>query len=183
WRASSTEDAGDIEKYPGRRRETTGNKAAEAASLVTAEGVVASIVGDDDGALVELNCEADDVAKSDDVHTFAKRVAVLGANVFADALKSSFFAAKSVSRFSSTSAPTCSPTNYTTTPSAVTVYSALLSLLPSFTITISSAFSMSPSASVITFFHSIIGSSVFARSSSTMLALITSLILSFILYS
>ncbi len=60
--------------------------------------------------------------------------------------------------------------NDATTPSAVTRDAALLALLPSFTRSSSSARAMSPSASVSAFLHSIIGASVFARSSATMLA-------------
>src|SRR5690606_31027537 len=59
-----------------------------------------------------------------------------------------------------------------TIPSAATREAALLALLPSFTRRISSARARSPPASVSAFLHSIIGASVFSRSSLTMLAVI-----------
>src|SRR5262245_59488353 len=52
---------------------------------------------------------------------------------------------------------------------------ALPALLPSLIRRSSSAFSMLPSASVSAFLHSIIGASVFARSSATMLAVIVAI--------
>jgi hypothetical protein len=64
-----------------------------------------------------------------------------------------------------------------TTPSAATRVAALLALLPSLTRRISSAFAMSPAASVSAFLHSIIGASVLARSSLTMLAVISAIAL------
>jgi hypothetical protein len=97
---------------------------------------------------------------------------------FENARKSSFFETKSVSQFSSTIAPTLPPMNDAITPSAVTREAALLALLPSFTRSSSSARSMSPSASVSAFLHSIMGASVFARSSATMLAVIAAIICS-----
>ncbi|CAG7602227.1 translation elongation factor Ts [Candidatus Vallotia tarda] len=53
-----------------------GNKASRTAERVTAEGVIASFIGDS-GALVELNCETDFVAKNQDFIAFAKKVAQL----------------------------------------------------------------------------------------------------------
>ncbi len=103
-------------------------------------------------------------------------VAISSATVFANARKSSFLPTKSVSQFNSTSAPALPPMNDAITPSAVTRDAALLALLPSFTRSSSSARSKSPSASVSAFLHSIIGASVFARSSATMLAVIAAII-------
>src|ERR1700693_1114808 len=60
-------------------------------------------------------------------------------------------------------------------PSAATRPAALLALLPSFTRRISSAFTRSPAASVRAFLHSIIGASVFSRSSFTMPAVISAM--------
>jgi phosphoribosylaminoimidazole (AIR) synthetase len=62
-----------------------------------------------------------------------------------------------------------------TTPSAVTRLEALPALLPSLTRSSSSALAMSPSASVKAFLHSIMGASVFARNSATMLAVIAAI--------
>src|SRR4051812_17040650 len=63
-----------------------------------------------------------------------------------------------------------------TTPSAVTREPALAALLPSLMRSSSSALSMSPLASVRAFLHSIMGASVFARSSPTMLAVIAAIL-------
>jgi elongation factor Ts len=56
-----------------------GNKASKAASRVTAEGIVGVHIAADGktGAMVELNCETDFVAKNDDFQGFAKAVAAL----------------------------------------------------------------------------------------------------------
>ncbi|MEX3611597.1 MAG: translation elongation factor Ts [Burkholderia sp.] len=72
-----TEADGDLGKAEELLRVKLGNKASKAASRVTAEGVVSSFVGNGAGALVELNCETDFVAKNDDFLTFAKTVAEL----------------------------------------------------------------------------------------------------------
>src|SRR3989338_3868795 len=60
-------------------------------------------------------------------------------------------------------------------PSAVTRAEALEALLPSLTRRISSALAKSPSALVRAFLHSIMGASVLARSSATMLAVIAAI--------
>ena len=72
-------------------------------------------------------------------------------------------------------APVVPLTKLVTTPSAVTREAALPALVPSLTRSSSSALAMSPSASVSAFLHSIMGASVFARSSATMLAVITAI--------
>jgi elongation factor Ts len=72
-----TEADGDMGKAEELLRVKLGSKASKAASRVTAEGIVASFVGDGVGALVELNCETDFVAKNDDFNAFAKTVAEL----------------------------------------------------------------------------------------------------------
>jgi elongation factor Ts len=54
-----------------------GSKAGKAASRVTAEGVVASAVSGNAGALVEVNCETDFVTKNDSFLAFAKACAQL----------------------------------------------------------------------------------------------------------
>src|SRR5690606_7045521 len=101
-------------------------------------------------------------------------VATRSASVRANATKSSLRATKSVSLLTSTSAPSfaSSAIHTATMPSAATRAAALLALLPSFTRRISSARARSPPASASAFLHSIIGASVFSRSSLTMLAVI-----------
>mgnify|MGYP001061090036 CR=1 FL=1 len=56
-----------------------GNKATKAASRIAAEGVVAISIDADGktGAIVEVNCETDFVAKNDDFIRFAKDLAAL----------------------------------------------------------------------------------------------------------
>jgi elongation factor Ts len=69
-----TEADGDLAKAEELLRVKLGNKASKAASRVTAEGVVASFVGGNAGALVELNCETDFVAKNDDFLASRRRL-------------------------------------------------------------------------------------------------------------
>jgi elongation factor Ts len=73
------EAAGDMAKAEEILRVKLGNKASKAASRVTAEGVVASYIGPDakSGALVEVNCETDFVAKNEDFLAFAAGLARL----------------------------------------------------------------------------------------------------------
>jgi elongation factor Ts len=72
-----TEADGDLAKAEELLRIKLGNKASKAAARVTAEGIVASYVANGVGALVELNCETDFVAKNDDFLGFAATVAQL----------------------------------------------------------------------------------------------------------
>lgn len=74
-----TEAAGDMAKAEEILRVKLGNKASKAAGRVAAEGVVAAYVAPDAalGAIVEVNCETDFVAKNDEFLTFAKRLAEL----------------------------------------------------------------------------------------------------------
>jgi elongation factor Ts len=74
-----TEAAGDMAKAEELLRVRLGNKASKAAARVTAEGIVAINVTPDGkkGALLELNCETDFVAKNDDFNAFAARLAAL----------------------------------------------------------------------------------------------------------
>jgi elongation factor Ts len=72
-----TEADGDLARAEELLRVKLGNKASKAASRVTAEGVVASFIGNGVGALVELNCETDFVSKNDDFLAFSKKVAEL----------------------------------------------------------------------------------------------------------
>jgi elongation factor Ts len=74
-----TEAAGDMAKAEEILRVRLGNKASKAAARVTAEGIVAVHVSPDAkrGAVLELNCETDFVAKNDDFIAFANRLAAL----------------------------------------------------------------------------------------------------------
>lgn len=72
-----TEADGDMARAEELLRVKLGNKASKAASRVTAEGVIASYIGGNAGAVVELNCETDFVAKNDDFLAFANKVAEL----------------------------------------------------------------------------------------------------------
>ena len=74
-----TEAAGDMGKAEEILRVKLGNKASKAASRVAAEGVVATHVSADGklGAIVEVNCETDFVAKNADFLAFSAAVAGL----------------------------------------------------------------------------------------------------------
>ncbi|KAF1010402.1 MAG: translation elongation factor Ts [Burkholderia sp.] len=72
-----TEADGDQGKAEELLRVKLGNKASKATSRITTEGVVSSFVGNGTGALVELNCETDFVAKHDAFLAFAKTAAQL----------------------------------------------------------------------------------------------------------
>jgi elongation factor Ts len=68
---------GDLRKAEELLRIRSGAKASKAASRIAAEGVIGAFVSADSkiGALVELNCETDFVAKNDDFVSFAKSLA------------------------------------------------------------------------------------------------------------
>src|SRR5215471_20746787 len=68
---------GDLAKAEELLRIRLGNKASKAASRTAAEGVVAIHVDGRTGAIVEINCETDFVAKNDDFLNFAKSLAEL----------------------------------------------------------------------------------------------------------
>ena len=74
-----TEASGDLDKAEEILRIKLGNKASKAASRVAAEGVVAiALAGDAKaGAIVEVNCETDFVAKNDDFIALASGLAKL----------------------------------------------------------------------------------------------------------
>jgi elongation factor Ts len=74
-----TEAAGDMAKAEEILRVKLGNRATKAASRITAEGVVAARISQDgrSGALVELNCETDFVAKNQDFLALAGSLAEL----------------------------------------------------------------------------------------------------------
>ena len=68
---------GNLEKAEELLRIRSGAKASKAAGRVAAEGVVGAFVTPDAkrGALVEVNCETDFVAKNEDFRAFAKSLA------------------------------------------------------------------------------------------------------------
>jgi len=68
---------GDMKVAEEQMRIKSGAKASKASSRVTAEGVVGAYISVDGklGAVVEVNCETDFVAKNDDFVAFAKQVA------------------------------------------------------------------------------------------------------------
>jgi len=72
-----TETDGDLKKAEELLRIKSGAKASKAASRVAAEGVIGSFLSGDakTGALVELNCETDFVARNEDFLAFAKSLA------------------------------------------------------------------------------------------------------------
>jgi elongation factor Ts len=74
-----TEASGDMAKAEEILRVKLGSKASKASSRVTAEGVVAMHIAGNGklGAIVEVNCETDFVAKNDDFLAFAANVAKL----------------------------------------------------------------------------------------------------------
>jgi len=72
-----TEAEGDLGRAEEILRVKLGNKAGKAASRVTAEGVVASAVVGNTGALVEVNCETDFVSKNDAFLAFVNAIAGL----------------------------------------------------------------------------------------------------------
>jgi elongation factor Ts len=72
-----TEAGGDLKKAEELLRIKSGAKASKAASRIAAEGVIGSFLSADAkaGALVELNCETDFVARNEDFLAFAKALA------------------------------------------------------------------------------------------------------------
>ncbi|MGC3985205.1 MAG: translation elongation factor Ts [Pseudorhodoferax sp.] len=72
-----TEAGGDMVKAEELLRVKLGSKAGKAASRVTAEGVVASALNGNVGALIEVNCETDFVTKNDSFLALAQAAANL----------------------------------------------------------------------------------------------------------
>lgn len=72
-----TEAGGDLKKAEELLRIKSGAKASKAAARVAAEGVIGAWLSDDArlGALLELNCETDFVAKNEDFVAFARELA------------------------------------------------------------------------------------------------------------
>ena len=69
---------GDMEKAVEILRKKGAAKAAKKADRATAEGIVISYIhaGGKVGALVELNCETDFVARTEDFKTLAREIAM-----------------------------------------------------------------------------------------------------------
>lgn len=74
-----TEAAGDMVRAEEILRVKLGSKASKAASRVTAEGLIGLYISPDakQGAVVEVNCETDFVAKNDDFVAFVGNIAKL----------------------------------------------------------------------------------------------------------
>jgi elongation factor Ts len=74
-----SEAAGDLGKAEEILRVKLGNKASRAATRVAAEGIVAVDVSGDGklGAMIEVNCETDFVAKNDEFLAFVRNLAQL----------------------------------------------------------------------------------------------------------
>jgi len=74
-----SEAGGDMAKAEEILRVKLGNKASKAASRVAAEGMVGVFIAPDTklGAIVEVNCETDFVAKNDDFQAFTRALAEL----------------------------------------------------------------------------------------------------------
>lgn len=74
-----TEAEGDLARAEELLRVKLGNKASKAASRVTAEGLIGLYISPDakQGAMVEVNCETDFVARNDDFIGFVNQVAEL----------------------------------------------------------------------------------------------------------
>jgi len=77
-----SEAAGDLKKAEELLRIKSGAKAGKAAGRIAAEGVIGAYLAADAklGALVELNCETDFVARNEDFLAFAKTLAELAAS-------------------------------------------------------------------------------------------------------
>jgi elongation factor Ts len=71
------ETGGDIKKAEELLRIKSGAKASKAATRIAAEGVIGAWLSPDakTGALVEINCETDFVARNDDFLAFARSIA------------------------------------------------------------------------------------------------------------
>ncbi len=74
-----TEAAGDMVRAEEILRVKLGSKASKAASRVTAEGLIGLYISPDakKGAVIEVNCETDFVAKNDDFVAFVANIAKL----------------------------------------------------------------------------------------------------------
>ena len=71
------EAEGDFEKASDLLRERGIAKAASKSGRTTSEGIIATFISDDrkSGSMIEISCETDFVARTDDFQTFAKTLA------------------------------------------------------------------------------------------------------------
>ncbi len=76
-----TETGGDLAKAEELLRIKSGAKASKAADRIASEGVIGLFVAPDgkSGAMVEVNCETDFVAKNEDFRAFASELAQIAA--------------------------------------------------------------------------------------------------------
>jgi elongation factor Ts len=74
-KAALTENNGDIEASVDWLRKKGLSKAAKKAGRVAAEGLVAALIGERAGVVVEVNSETDFVARNEDFQTLARNVA------------------------------------------------------------------------------------------------------------
>ncbi|WP_077315966.1 translation elongation factor Ts, partial [Basilea psittacipulmonis] len=74
-----TEAEGNLERAEEILRVKLGNKASKAATRITAEGLIGLFISDDNktGAIIEVNCETDFVAKNDEFVNFVNSLAKL----------------------------------------------------------------------------------------------------------
>ena len=82
-----TEASGDMARAEEILRVKLGSKASKAAGRVTAEGLIGLYISPDakQGAVLEVNCETDFVAKNDDFVAFVEALAKqVSANTYAD---------------------------------------------------------------------------------------------------
>jgi len=79
-----TEADGNMEKAEELLRVKLGSKAGKAASRVAAEGVVAASVEGTTGALIEVNCETDFVARTDQFQKLVRDLAIQVAGMHPD---------------------------------------------------------------------------------------------------
>lgn len=84
-----TEADGDLARAEEILRVKLGNKASKAAARVTAEGLIGLYIADDGktGAVVEVNCETDFVAKQEDFQTLGNIAAHLALERGAESLE------------------------------------------------------------------------------------------------
>ena len=145
-----TETDGDMEKAMDLLRERGIAKAAKKSGRIAAEGLVAAYVTADKkvGAIVEVNAETDFVAKNEEFVNFVNDIAEI---VATNVLNSSFFATKSVSEFTSITAPTfpSSEMYASTKPSAATLPDFLAAFAIPLSRKSSAAFSKSDRKSVV----------------------------------
>ena len=82
-----TETGGDIEAAVELMRKAGLAKADKKAGRVAAEGMISAAISDDGahGAIVEVNCETDFVAKGEDFVTFSSEIANVAAFLVSDA--------------------------------------------------------------------------------------------------